>query len=137
MSENAYPWMAALGAAFRQQLKNPIQEDPPLLRDIYAQAGTFNNAPGPAANDLLAAALALTVYVWIRAIYHTNAPVFSHFCAKRSQNKKGSFSDPYQAVTLATTAFQETSAFFWMPLLLCQMNSPLTLSKYLVASNLV
>jgi len=126
MSENDYLWMAALYAAFGQQDKKPSPEGPRQLRDVYAQAGTFDNADSPAANDLLAALTALLVLYLISAIYRANLTVFANFCAKRSQNKKGPFLSRLPAQSLAVTAFPETTGFFWSPVTLCQMNSPLT-----------
>jgi hypothetical protein len=126
MSENDYLWMAALYAALGQQDKKPSPEGPRQLRDVYAQAGTFDNADSPAANDLLAALTALLVLYLISAIYRANLTVFANFCTKRSQNKKVPFSSPDPAQSLSTAGFPETKGFFWVLLTLCQLNSTLT-----------
>lgn len=118
--------MVALAAAYRQQVNQPDQEEPRQLRDVWAQAGTLDNADGPAANDLEAALQALLIYHWIFAIYRANSAVSAHFCAKRGQNKIGQFCGTDTAQSLAITGFPEKMAKFWAPSTLCQMNSPLT-----------
>jgi hypothetical protein len=123
-----YHWLAAVSQLTWQSLaKEAEPEDPNRLKNITAQAGTFTNAQKKAANDLVAKRLIFTlIWVYYCAIYRANLLTICAFSSKTAPNKKGPIKAPYTSQPIATKAFSETPGFFWMPLTLRRINSPLT-----------
>ncbi len=121
MAKQPYHWLVALTAAcWNPPAENPGPADSRQIKDVYAQAGTFTHAETKSANDLFILAL-------IAAIYLANLHVICAIPPKSATNKKGLFSRPHQATTLALQALPEKTAFFWTLLILRQINSSPTL----------
>lgn len=94
--------MLGLVAAWRQQVDNDQSTPYPLLSGVYAQAGTFNNAPPTAANDLAAALFILLLFWWWNCARYS--AILTSFCAIRAKtNAPRNFAQarrkplPYQA----------------------------------------
>ena len=125
-----YIWMLGLVAAWRQQHDTGYDDPRPLLTGVYAQAGTFNNAPATAANDFPAALLsALFIWLWNCAIYRAN---LSGNCLNSSiprQITSAQNFSTHPAETRAIPAFPNCQAKIFSPTGLCQINTPLTISR--------
>lgn len=115
-------------AAWQQQVDRDDQEPPgPLLQSVYAQAGTFSNAPAASANDLLAAMYILVfIWAWNCAKYRANLSRFARNRDKYFQNNAALFFSDHPAETRSVSSFPIFEAVFFQPPAPCQMNNPLT-----------
>ncbi|WP_306603873.1 hypothetical protein [Azonexus sp.] len=119
--------MLGLVAAWRQQVDNDQGAPRPLLSGVYAQAGTFNNAPATAANDIPSALRAvLFIWLWNCAINRAN---LSGNCLNSSiprQTTSAQNFSTHPAETRTIPAFPNCQAKIFSPTGLCQINTPLT-----------
>jgi hypothetical protein len=119
--------MLGLVAAWRQRVDNDQGAPRPLLSGVYAQAGTFNNAPATAANDIPSALLAvLFIWLWNCAIYRAN---LSGNCLNSSiprQTTRAANLSTAHPETRTVPCFPKRWAKISSPTGLCQINTPLT-----------
>lgn len=126
MSKQQYQWLAvmAMMAARRTDSETDQEEGTRLiLRNIIAQAGTFENAPTKSANDLTAA-LFILLLVWWWNCAKNRAKLVNPSAVSRKLTR-GRFLEAIPA----DPAWLLASAWFWSRLTLCHFDHLPTLSR--------